>query len=70
MSYIPQPCPCFLDGMQKYIMFHGHQVYKNGDKYYCWDKFHGEIEVFNKRGRHIMVLDPTGALIKVLRYNR
>lgn len=32
---------------------------------YTWDAFHGEIEVFNKRGRHIAVLDAvTGENIK------
>jgi hypothetical protein len=32
---------------------------------YTWDYTHGEIEVFNKRGRHLGSLDATsGELIK------
>jgi hypothetical protein len=32
---------------------------------YTWDEVHGEIEVYNARGKHLGVLDPiTGALIK------
>lgn len=40
------------------------QIYKSEDKFYNWDKLHGEIEVFNKRGRHIMVYDALGNYIK------
>ena len=64
MPYIAKPRPCFLDGMEKYQVIHGRQVYKSEDKYYTWDEFHGEIEVFNKRGNHIMVLDAQGNYIK------
>jgi len=32
---------------------------------YTWDSLHGEIEVFNKRGKHIGVVDAvSGELIK------
>lgn len=64
MPYIPKSNPCFLDGMAKYQVIDGRQVYKNNDKYYSWDEKHGEIEVFNKRGWHIMVFDPYGNKIK------
>lgn len=64
MPYVAKPKPCFLDGMKKYHVINGRQVYKKNDKYYSWDEFHGEIEVFNKRGRHIMVLDSQGNVIK------
>lgn len=64
MSYISKPRPCFLDGLKKHHIINGRQVYKDGDKFYSWDEFHGEIEVFNKRGWHIMVLDPQGNYIK------
>ena len=60
MPYIPRPKPCFLDGMVKAFVDGNTQIYKMNDKYYSWDKLHGEIEVFNKRGYHIMVLDPNG----------
>ncbi|MBO5383070.1 MAG: hypothetical protein J6A30_02090 [Ruminococcus sp.] len=64
MSYIPKPKPCFLDNLEKYKVIGTTQVYKGKDKYYTWDGLHGEIEVFNKRGYHIMVLDPYGKMIK------
>ncbi len=64
MAYIPRPRPCFLDGMIKAFVDGDTQVYKMNDKYYTWDGLHGEIEVFNKRGLHIMVLDAYGNLIK------
>lgn len=64
MPYMPKPKPCFLDGLAKFRIIRGRQVYKANDKYYSWDELHGEIEVFNKRGRHIMVLDPMGNYIK------
>ena len=60
MSYIPKPNPCFLDGLQKFRVINGRQVYKGQDKYYSWDELHGEIEVFDSRGRHLMVLDSLG----------
>lgn len=64
MPYIPKPRPCFLDGMAKYHISSGRQIYKKEDKYYSWDEFHGEIEVFNRWGWHIMVLDAQGNYIK------
>jgi hypothetical protein len=64
MSYVPKPKPCFLDGMTKFRVIGNRQVYKSWDKYYSWDELHGEIEVFNKRGKHIMVLDADGNYIK------
>lgn len=64
MSYIYPPRPCFLDTLQKYRVSGNTQIYRMNDKYYTWDGIHGEIEVFNKRGYHIMVLDPTGKRIK------
>lgn len=64
MPYISKPKPCYLDGMEKYRVIRGRQVYKGNDKYYSWDELHGEIEVFNKRGKHIMVLSAKGEVIK------
>jgi hypothetical protein len=32
---------------------------------YTWDSLHGEVEVFNKRGKHLGSIDPkTGILLK------
>lgn len=64
MTYIPRPRPCFLDTLQKYKVIGDTQIYRANDKFYSWDGLHGEIEVFNKRGYHIMVLDPFGNKIK------
>ena len=65
MVYVPNPVPCFLDGMEKYKVIGGRQTYRTKDRYYQCDEFHGEIEVYNKRGRHLGALDAvTGELIK------
>lgn len=63
MPYVPKPKPCFLDGLQKFRVVNGRQVYRGKEKYYSWDELHGEIEVFDSRGRHLMVLDPQGEKI-------
>ena len=73
MPYIPRPIPCFLDGMEKYRIINGRQTYRNEarDRYYQWDEFHGEIEVYNKYGRHLGVLDAkSGHMIKEARRGR
>lgn len=37
----------------------------DGKRFYEWDSLHGELEVYNDRGRHLGVLDPeTGERIK------
>ena len=39
----------------------GKATYKdNNDYYYQWDSLHGEWQMYNKRGRHIGVLNETG----------
>ena len=64
---VARPKPCFLD-QQDYMGYrHGQQLWRShdGDRYYTWDSLHGEIEVFNKRGRHLGAADAvTGVLIK------
>jgi len=45
----------------------GRKIYKDEQEnvYYTWDSLHGELEIFNKNGRHLGVADPiTGMLIK------
>ena len=37
---------------------------KDGKRLYTWDSLHGEIEVFNDRGRHLAVYSPDGDCIK------
>jgi predicted nucleotidyltransferase len=37
----------------------------DGKRLYTWDSLHGEVEVFNRRGRHLGALHPvTGDLVK------
>lgn len=36
-----------------------HKAYKYNNKYYTWDNLHNEIEVFDSKGRHLGVIDPT-----------
>jgi filamentous hemagglutinin len=39
-------------------------IRRGDNRYYTYDRLHGEIEVFNRRGEHIGVMDPiTGAMI-------
>jgi hypothetical protein len=62
-----RPKPCFLDQMDDLGFKNGQRLWrsKNSDRYYTWDSLHGEIEVFNKRGKHLGVLDAvSGELIK------
>jgi len=64
---IPRPKPSILDNCKGVGIESGRKVYKNEQEniYYTWDSLHGELEVFNKRGRHLGAADPiTGELIK------
>lgn len=65
MGGIPKPDPCYLDELRKAYVDGGRQVYKNerGNRFYTWDSMHGEIEVFDKRGVHLGVLDAQGNTI-------
>lgn len=61
------PHPSVLDNCQIIGARNGVKRWKSsdGEKIYTWDSLHGEIEVFNKRGRHLGVADPkTGIFIK------
>ena len=67
MAGKPRPRPCFLDGMAKKRVQGVDQVWvsESGKRLYTWDSLHGEIEVFNKRGKHVGVIDAvTGVQIK------
>jgi Cytotoxic len=67
VAVIPRPKPCFLDGMLRLGYIHGNMLWRSrdGKRYYTWDSLHGEIEVFNKRGRHLGAADAlTGQFIK------
>ncbi|WLS78994.1 colicin E3/pyocin S6 family cytotoxin [Erwinia pyri] len=67
MGGLPIPVPSILDGLLVAGIEGGRKVYKDNieNLYYTWDSMHGEIEVFNKRGMHLGVVDPvTGIIIK------
>lgn len=67
MAPKPIPNPSFLDDCECLGAFSGERRWRSSDgkRLYTWDSLHGEIEVFNKRGRHLGVIDPIhGNLIK------
>jgi hypothetical protein len=37
-------------------------ISKTGDRYFEWDSLHGEIEVYNRRGKAIAILNSDGTL--------
>ena len=64
---LPIPKPSFLDTREYLGVRNGERRWRSrcGRRLYTWDGLHGEIEVFNARGRHLGVLHPlTGAMIK------
>ena len=67
MGGIPRPTSCFLDGCEVFSVIGGKKVWTNKGRtrFFTWDTLHGEIEVFDKQGRHLGVLNSvTGDLIK------
>ena len=67
MGRRPVPKPSFLDLCEYLGFIHGERRWRSQDRkrIYTWDELHGEIEVYNARGRHIGVLHPvTGLPIK------
>ena len=64
---VPKPNPCFLDGCERLGYIYGEVRWRNADgtRLYTWDALHGEIEVFNARGKHLGAADAvTGVLFK------
>lgn len=59
MTRLPIPRPSYLDTAEYLGFVHGAKRWRTvcGQRLYTWDAYHGEIEVFNKRGRHIGVID-------------
>ncbi|SFI75108.1 colicin E3/pyocin S6 family cytotoxin [Nitrosomonas sp. Nm34] len=63
----PIPSPSILDNCEYLGAIYGERRWrsKDGQRLYTWDSLHGEIEVFNKRGKHLGAIDPIcGSLIK------
>jgi hypothetical protein len=61
------PRPSILDDFEYLGAFDGERRWRShgGRRLYTWDSLHGEVEVFNAKGRHLGVLDPlTGTWIK------
>lgn len=63
----PVPKPSILDVCDCLGYKFGSQRWRSpdGKRIFTWDGLHGEIEVFNARGKHLGVIDPiTGLPIK------
>ncbi len=66
MTHIPKPNPCYLDGMTRLVRSGSSRwVSPDGDRLFEWDGLHGEIEMYNRRGKHLGALHAlTGQLVK------
>jgi hypothetical protein len=61
------PSDSFLRGLKPWRTIEGRKAWRSrtGHHIYMWDSLHGEVEVFDPRGRHLGVFDPvTAAMIK------
>jgi hypothetical protein len=56
----PIPRPGFLDTCDHLGYISGERRWRDadGDLIYTWDALHGELEVYDLRGRHLGVADP------------
>jgi hypothetical protein len=63
---IPIPKTCFLHTCESLGAVNGKKRWRSQDstRLYEWDSFHGEVEVYNKRGLHLGVQNPEGVFIK------
>ena len=63
---ILMPKVCFPKELGKLKVVGGKQVWRSdcGKRLYTWDELHGEVEVFNKRGKHLGVENCLGIIIK------
>ena len=54
------PSPSILDEFEYLGAPHGERRWHSdgGNRLYTWDALHGEVEVFNRRGKHLGSLDP------------
>ena len=59
MSRKVPPSPCILEILEHFGVRDGRKVWRSSDnkRYYTWDELHGEVEVFNKNGWHLGVVD-------------
>jgi len=73
MSPKPFPHPSIFDQLEFARTEAGRKVFRSSDRkrQYTWDSQHGEVEVFDKQGRHLGVADPTtGRMIKPAKRGR
>ncbi len=61
MGGVPLPKPCFLDTCEVFGVRGGKKIWRLSEtgSFYTWDSLHGEIEAFNRRGKHLGSLDAT-----------
>ena len=66
MSGKAMPEDCFLSALKVVKVMGNRKVWssESRDRLFTWDSLHGEVEVFNKRGKHLGVMDCSGKLIK------
>jgi len=72
MTAKPRPKKSYLDNCDYLGVFGSEKRWrsKDGKRLFTWDNFHGEIEVFNNRGKHLGVLDFKGEFIKEAKKGR
>jgi hypothetical protein len=72
MGRVPIPKPSFLDRCEYLGYIYGERRWRGADgRILTWDALHGELEVFDKRGRHRGTIDPvTGEGRKFARKGR
>ena len=64
---MPPPTHGFVMGLMRAKSMNHRRRWTSvdGRRIYEWDSQHGELEVYNKRGKHLGAIDPeNGAMIK------
>jgi hypothetical protein len=62
---VPVPNSGFIAKLEYLGQPQGRRRYRSEGRFYEWDSLHGELEVYNSRGRHLGGVDPTtGEVIK------
>ena len=67
MGRKPIPKPGFLDTCEYLGYIYGERRWRSQDGRHLltWDSLHGEIEVYNRIGKHVGAMDPiTGVWVK------
>ena len=62
----PIPKSCYLHQLESMGAVGGQRRWRcrRTGRIFTWDALHGEIEVYNLRGKHLGVMDPDGKFIK------